>query len=231
VTPDTLITLADGTQKAVEDLDGTEMLLVWNMYTGEFDSAPILFIDSDAVNTYEIIHLYFSDGTEVKVIYEHGFWDYDLNEYVFLRDDAAQYIGHRFNKQETLPNGKLKNKKVRLVNVEIYEEVTTAWSPVTAGHLCYYVNGMLSMPGATTGLINIFEASGKNMIVDTDAMQADIEEYGLFTYDEFAELFPIPEEMFEAFGGQYLKVSLGKGLITLEELGALIQQYAAFLGI
>ena len=47
--------------------------------------------------------------------------------------------------------------KVQLINVEVKKEITTAYSPVTYGHLCYYVNGMLSMPGATEGLINIFE--------------------------------------------------------------------------
>lgn len=42
-----MITLADGTQKAVEQLTGNEMLLVWNLLTGEFDIAPMVFIDSD----------------------------------------------------------------------------------------------------------------------------------------------------------------------------------------
>ena len=93
----TLITLADGTQVAVEDLTGNENLLVWNMLTGEYDSAPILFIDSDPSMAYEIIELTFSDGTEVKVIDEHAFFDMTLGEYIFLRSDAAQYIGHYFN--------------------------------------------------------------------------------------------------------------------------------------
>ena len=83
-----MITLADGSQKAVEDLTGDEELLVWNMFTGEFDSAPIVFIDSDPESYYEVINLYFSDGTTVKVISEHAFWDVNLNEYVFLRSQT-----------------------------------------------------------------------------------------------------------------------------------------------
>ena len=69
----TLITLADGTQKAVEELTGNEQLLVWNMLTGTFDTALILFIDFDSIRTFEIIKLNFSDGTIVKVIDEHAF--------------------------------------------------------------------------------------------------------------------------------------------------------------
>lgn len=79
----TLITLADGSQVPVENLTGGEMLLVWNLYTGSFDIAPILVIDSDALKQYEVIKLTFSDGTTVDVISEHGFFDVDLNKYVY----------------------------------------------------------------------------------------------------------------------------------------------------
>ena len=225
-----LITLDDGTQKPVEQLSGNEMLLVWNLQTGQFDTAPILFIDSDAASLYKIINLSFSDGTNVKVIDEHAFWDFNLNQYVFLRDDAGQYIGHWFNKQITDTNGNLKWTKVQLVDVVLTEEYTTAWSPVTYGHFCYYVNGMLSMPGATTGLINIFEIEGETMTINQEQFLIDVETYGLFTYEEFAQLFPVPETVFEAFGGQYLKVSIGKGLIDYETLGELIARYADFFG-
>ena len=220
----TLVTLADGTQVAVEDLTGNEDLLVWNMLTGEYDSAPILFIDSDPSMTYEIIELTFSDGTEVKVIDEHAFFDMTLGEYVFLRSDAAQYIGHYFNKQGA--NGAWES--VQLVSVDVYDEVTTAWSPVTYGYLCYYVNGMLSMPGATEGFINIFDVDTTLMQYDTAQMEADIQTYGLYTYEEFNAVIPLPELVFDAFCGQYLKVSVGKGLITLQEIAALLERYSGF---
>lgn len=225
----TLITLADGTQKAVEDLTGNEMLLVWNLQTGQFDSAPILFIDSDPAAEYSVINLYFSDGTQTKVISEHGFWDHDLNEYVYLDKDAAQYIGHWFNILSTDEDGSRVTEKVQLANVVIQNEYTVAYSPVTYGHLCYYVNGMLSMPGGIEGLFNIFEADAETMKYDEAQMQADIAQYGLFTYEEFAEIFPISEEVFEAFNGQYLKVAMGKGLIDAEGLQILIERYAEFL--
>ena len=224
----TLITLADGTQKAVEDLTGEEMLLVWNLFTGEFDAAPILFIDSDPAGTYEVVRLSFSDGTEVKVIYEHGFWDCTLNEYVYLDGDAAQYLGHWFLKQTTDEGGELVTVRVQLTQVTITQEYTAAYSPVTYGHFCYFVNGMLSMLGGIEGMFNIFEVDAETMQYDEAQMQADIAQYGLFTYEEFAQLYPVPEEMFEACGGQYLKVALGKELITGEGLEQLIARYAEF---
>lgn len=225
----TLITLADGTQKAVEDLTGDELLLVWNLQTGQFDTAPILFIDSDPTYTYSVIDLAFSDGTTVQVISEHGFWDYNLNEYVYLDMDAAQYIGHWFNKLTTDAEGNNVSTRVQLTDVTITEEVTAAYSPVTYSHLCYYVNGMLSMPGGIEGMFNIFEVDEETMKYDEAQMQADIAQYGLFTYEEFAQIVPVTEDVFEAFNGQYMKVAIGKGLITETRLLGLAQRYAEYL--
>lgn len=224
----TLITLADGRQVPVESLTGNEMLLVWNLFTGEFDVAPILFIDSEAAGMYEVVTLAFSDGTTLKVIDEHALWDFDLNEYVFMRSDAAKYIGHWFNKQTYDADGNMVYTRVQLTGVTVTEEYTSAWSPVTYGHLCFYVNGMLSMPGATTGLINIFEVDPDTLTIDEEQYLADIEMYGLFTYEEFAALYPVPEEIFDAFGGQYLKVAMGKGLLTEDMISILINRYSEF---
>ncbi|MDE7084305.1 MAG: S8 family serine peptidase, partial [Clostridia bacterium] len=229
--PGSLITLADGTQKAVELLDGSESLLVWDMYTGSFASAPILFIDGDPLDLHDVINLYFSDGTTVEVIYEHAFWDCNLNEYVFLRNDADKYIGHWFNKQTVGADGGMSWTSVQLIDVVITQEYTTTWSPVTYGHLCYYVNGMLSMPGATEGLINIFDVDGDTLKYNEASMAADIEKYGLFTYEEFAEMYTVSENIFNAFNGQYLKVSLGKGLITAEQIEYLINRYSQYFDL
>ena len=59
-------------------------------------------------------------------------------------------------------------------------------------------------------------------------MAADIEQYGLFTYEEFAELVPVSEEVFDAFNGRYLKVAIGKGLIDTDRLAALADRYQEF---
>lgn len=219
VTAGTLITLADGTQIPVEQLTGEEMLLVWNLETGKYDAAPIMFIDSDPESEYDVINLYFSDGTNVKVISEHGFWDYDLNKYVYLDENASQYIGHKFAKQ----NGDA-IEQVELVDVVIEKEMTTAWSPVTFGHLVYFTNGMLSMPGGIEGLFNIFDVDTETMTYDAEKMQNDIDTYGLLTLDDYNGM--ITEDMFYAFNGQYLGIAVGKGLITWDYIQYLAERYA-----
>ena len=224
VTPDSMITLADGTQVRVDSLKGDEMLLVWNLETGKLDFAPIMFVDSEAAEEVAVVYLYFSDGTVVKVIYEHGFWNYDLNRYVYLDENASDYIGHFFAKQNG--DGLV---KVQLTDVEIRYEISSAWSPVTVGHLCYFVNGMLTMPGGADGMFNIFEVDAETMTYDLEAMERDIEKYGLFTYEELNAICQLPEEMFYAAGGAYLKISLGKGNLTMEQLIYMIERYRVYI--
>jgi len=228
ITTGSLITLADGTQTVVENLTGNEQLLVWDMLNGTFTSAPILFMDVDPTTTYEVIILTFSDGTIVNVIDEHAFFDTTLNKYVFLRDDAAQYIGHYFTKQILDENNNMIQTNAQLIDVTIAEQITTAYSPVTYGHLCYYVNGMLSMPGNTESFINIFDVNPTTMSYDQTAMAQDIATYGLYTYEEFNNIIPLSQIVFDACNGQYLKVAIRKGITTLEEIQALLDRYSVF---
>jgi len=222
----TLITLADGTQKPVEELTGEEMLLVWNLETGRYDAAPIVFVDSDAECEYEVIRLVYSDGTENEIIYEHGFFDVTTGEYVYLDAyNAENYIGHSFIKQGDIAQNTWDT--VELVDVIIERKVTTAYSPVTFSHLCYYVDGMLSMPGGIEGLFNIFEVDTDTMSYNAEKMAADIETYGLFTYEDFAAL--IPEEAFYAFNGAWLKVAMGKGMLTWEDIEYMANRYVPLM--
>ncbi|MBR3978257.1 MAG: hypothetical protein IKJ94_01375 [Oscillospiraceae bacterium] len=222
VTPDTLITLADGTQKRVDQLTGDELLLVWNLETGKYDTAPIVFVDSDQQSEYEIIHLYFSDGSDVKVISEHGFFDLNLAKYVYIdAENYADYVGHSFVKQGDISANTW--TAVVLEKVVLEKEITTAWSPVTFAHLNYYTNGALSMPGGIAGLFNIFDVDTAVMAYDADKKAADIAAYGLLTLEDFGGM--ITEDAFYAFNGAYLNVAIGKGLLTWEDIAYMAERY------
>jgi len=224
----TMITLADGTQKAVEDLDGSEMLLVWDFDTGGFSYAPILFTDYHGDRVYKVIHLYFEDETDVEVISDHGFWDYTLNKYVYISEEnAEEFIGHYFDMLSIDENGNQTHKKVQYTKVVIEEKYTGAWSPVTYGYLCYYVNGLLSVPAKTEGFVNIFEVDDGELIYNKEKKAQDIEMYGLADYEiYFADIIPI--EIYYAFRGEYILISMAKGNLTEEDLQELITTYSKF---
>lgn len=226
----TLVTLADGTQKPVEELDGTEMLLVWDFVNGRFDAAPVLFTVSHGDAVYTVTHLYFEDGTTVDMIGRHGFWDATLNRFVFITDeDAWDYIGHRFTFVRTEADGGNYHADVKLVGAVNEEMYTGSYSPLTYGDIVCYVNGLLSISNETQGLTNYFEVDAETMTYDAEAMQRDIETYGLADYEDFAEL--VSREIFDALNGQYISISMAKGLITREEIVLLIELYGEYLDL
>ncbi|MBQ6043758.1 MAG: InlB B-repeat-containing protein [Clostridia bacterium] len=218
VTGDTLVTLADGTHKPISEVQSGDMLLAWDFYNGCVVAAPVVFNDGEPEDIYEVIRAIFSDGTEVDIIYEHGFFDLDIGEFVYFDSNAAQYIGHSFVKQV----GDI-SEVVTLVDVIIEERLTTAYDTNTYGHLCFYTNDMLSVSGGIWGLFNIFEVDVGTMTYDAEAMQNDIETYGLLTLEDFGGM--ITEDMFNAFNGQYLGIAVGKGQLTWEYIAYLAERY------
>lgn len=222
VTGDTLITLANGSKKMVKDLTATDLLLVFNHETGKYEAMPIIFNDVEPEGIYRIVNLKFSDGTAVKVVYEHGFFDLDENKYVYIREDnMKEFIGHKFYKAEYDGINYIESE-VTLIDAYVIEELTTVYSPVTVYHLNYFTEDMLSMPAGIPGLFNIFEF-GDNLTYDQEQMQKDIETYGLYTYDDFDEY--ISYEVYSMFPAPYLKVAVGKGLTTFEDIVDMIYLY------
>jgi hypothetical protein len=215
----TLITLADGTQKKVEDFDGTETVLVWNFMTGSYDTAPLVgVVNHGSYNN--ITNLRFHDGTALKVIYRHELWDYSAGRYVTLTEEnAADYIGHWFVSQ---------NGPIQLTDVEYTQEYSNSWAPLVAGHMACYTNGVLSTVSPVQWLVNTFDVNPETMQYDMEKMAADIEKYGLQTYEEWCEFFPIPYEWYVAFRGDYVPIAVGKGYVTYEEIAELLTVYGEF---
>ena len=219
VTSDTLVMLADGTQKRIDQVTYDDQLLVWNFYTGKYDVAPASIVMNHGYDNYTITALKFSDGTEIKTINGHGFFDVAANKYVILSDEnVADYIGHEFVKADGDGYSTL-----TLVDYEIYEEYTESWSILTAENYNCILEGMWTItPAEVEGSPDYLMPFDVNddMKYDEAAMQADIEKYGLYTYGDFAEY--MTEEQFAALGLSTWKVAVGKGYITWDEILYLI---------
>ena len=221
ITGDTLITLADGTQERMDEITEDDMVLVFDHETGEYATMPLLYYVNDGVDEYRIINLEFSDGNVTRLIYEHALFDMTLNQYVYIRENNYnEFIGHEFAKD----NGNGGFIRVVLEEGYITEETVGCYSITSLYHLNYYINGMLSLPGAIDGLFNYFEYDPATLKYDEEEMQNDIETYGLYTYEDFAE-YATPEMFETILPAQYLKVSVGKGLITFEGIIQLINTY------
>lgn len=213
--PGTMITMLDGTKKPVEQVQPGDELKVFNHYTGEYDVSPVVFNDSEPRQDVNVINLEFSNGSNIGVVYEHGFFDLDLMKYVYIDEyNYNDYVGHRFYSDG--------NNIVTLNRAYITTEYTEVYSPVTAYHLNYFTEDILSMPGGIEGLFNIFEYDD-DLKYNEELMKQDIEKYGLYTYDDFKDYCSY--EFYQAFPAEYLKVAVGKGYIAFDEIIYLINRY------
>ncbi len=214
----TLITLADGSVKPVEELTMDDVLLVYDHESGRFVEAGIIFIEDDGWMEYSIINLKFSNGTLTRLIYEHALFDMTLGRYVYITEsNCTDFIGHEF----AMADGD-GFTAVTLDEAYVTVEYTGCYSLVTVYHLNYLIDGMLSIPGGIDGIFNMFEYDS-DLNYDAEQMKADIEKYGLYTYEDFAEY--IPEEVYNMFQAQYFKIAVGKGHITFEQIIGYIEHY------
>lgn len=219
VTGDTLVTLADGTQKEIQYVTYEDQLLVWNFYTGEYDAVPASIVMNHGYDNYTVVTLNFSDGTTVKTINGHGFFDVAENKYVIIdASNVADYVGHEFVKV----NGD-GYETVILESFNISEQYTESWSILTAVQYNCILENMWTLTPAevegSTEYLMPYEI-GDNMKYDEAKMKADIEKYGLYTYEDFADYCTY--EQFVALGLANFKVSVGKGYITWGEIEYLI---------
>ena len=142
------------------------------------------------------------------------------NEFVSINSENVQYyVGKSFVK---VVNGEL--TAVELVDFEVYEEYCVAWATVSSYHYNLIVEGMLSLDirDAFVGTFRYFEI-GEDMTFDEAAMQEDIEEYGLYTYSDFEEY--LTAEQFELLNVKYMKVAVGKGYVTFDDLLTMIELF------
>ena len=220
VTPNTLITLADGSQKEIQDLTGTEKLLVLNHETGKLESAPVAYIvNHDKTKAvHKVTKLFFGDGKEIEIIGEHVFFDADLNKYVTLDETAEKYIGHKF----VSVSGKTISDSI-LVKVKTYMKNTEAYEVVTYKHLTCFTNNILSASAYMDKLLNVFDINPDTLSYISDKVNEDLKKYGIYTYEDFDGV--IEEKAFDLYNAKYLKVAVGKGYITWKDILALVDVY------
>lgn len=221
-TPDTLITLADGSQKRVDELNANDKILAWDFFTGTYVEKEISLLVDHGEKLYKVANLKFSDDSMLRIIAEHGIFDYDLNEFVYITvDNMNEYIGHRFVKHAADGSYDL----VTLIDAYKTEEYTSAWSVSSAETSNAFASGLLTV-APPEDFYNWIEMAGK-LHYDVEQFQKDIATYGLYTYDDFKDY--VTCEQFIEWNGAYLKVAVEKGHFTFEYILELIEMYKGWM--
>lgn len=219
----TMIMLADGGSVAVENIQLNDVILSYDHTTGQFVENRVLFVFYD-YGYAASIELYFSDNTTLEFLNNgHGLYDVTLSEYVLI--DAANvqnYVGHQFL-QASYVNGAFVAQTVELVDYNVSYKEVERYDLVTEETLNHIANGLLACSDTLVGVCNTFEFNADGTY-NLEQMQADIATYGLYTYEEWSEY--LSYEDFVSFNGAYFKITVGKGLITIDEILSLLDDLA-----
>ncbi len=221
VTPDTLVTLADGTQKRIDQITYNEEILVWNFYTGRYDVAPVSLLVNHGDAEYEVIKLTFDDGTTFNIVGCHDLFEVSANEFIDINsDNVASLVGKSF-----LKNNSEGFKEIVLIGYEIITETNGSYTILSNKYYNAILNGMLSISPSylAENLYEAFEV-GEDMTYDKEKMEADIEKYGLYTYDEFSDY--VTYEQFVAWNIANMKIVVGKGYTTYEDIVYMLLEVA-----
>ncbi|MBR6688385.1 MAG: InlB B-repeat-containing protein, partial [Clostridia bacterium] len=225
----TLITMADGTTKKVEDLVAGDIVLVFNHYKGEYEFMPVIYNVHDYEDWayYDILYLYFDDGTVIKTHLSHCFLDMSSMRYEEISiNNVSDYIGHSFYAAD-FDGTTYTPRTIKLTSFKVVNEYTGVYGPTTYGNLNCFAEGLLNIPSDNDPFINIF-IMNTDLKYDEELMAQDIATYGLYTYEDFRPY--ISEDIYNAYNGQYIKVAVGKGYTTFERVLELIDLYLSDMG-
>ena len=218
----TMITLADGTQKAIENLTGNEKILAWDFMTGKYASKDIALLVDHGKHKYRVANLIFSDGTILRLIGDHGVFDYEKNRFAYINDmNCKEFINHSFVKSNKTSGYDV----IKLISAYVTVENVKALSVTSAGTMNAFASGLLTL-APPEDFYNWIEM-GETMRYDTEQLEADIAKYGLYTYEDFADY--VTEEQFIAFNGAYLKIPVEKGIFTFDYILELIAMYQEYM--
>ena len=221
---DTQIRMADGSVKRLDSIGYDDDILAWDHVTGRVVSTKASIVFRHNYGYYDSIVLHFDDGSKLEVLNAHELFDITTNSYVSIDSGSySKYIGHSFAKMKGGP-GSASYESVRLISADVSMKQTNAYSIQSARYINFLACDFLTrtMP-AVDGWFDYFEL-GENLTYDPVKMQADIEKYGLYEYETFKP-YGVSYQQFIDFNGPWLKVLVGKGVVTFEQIIDLIYEY------
>ena len=132
----TLISLADGSTKRVEDITYEDTLLVWDFDNGRFTEAKPLWIQVCQTATY-FYRLKFEDGTEIGLVGQDGKCHrlFNVEKQEFISGTDFHVGEHTFNAE---------GKQVKLISIEIVEQEVEFYNIVTDFYMNCFANGLLT---------------------------------------------------------------------------------------
>lgn len=204
----TMVTMADGSLKPIEDIGLEEKVMAYSLFDGRYEPQSVIFTESYEKEERPIYTLHFDDGTYLETYGGQSYFDLTSREYIKIIGDDTSYIGRTIMAYE---GGSVSAKTITGITSEVKE--VAVYDIVTEKNWNCVANGTLTT-GPVLVNLNLFEV-GTNLKYDEEKMEADVAQYGLYEYRNLA--FIMTEEQFDRFNAKYIKVAVGKGLLDLVE--------------
>lgn len=173
----TLVTLADGTQKPVEDITFDDDIKVWNFYEMKFDSAKPLWI-MNKKTTDKYYKVTFEDGRELKLVGSNGkshrLYDWEAKSFQYPQDMFPGPKSH--HTYDDTGYG------MHVLKIEEIHEPVNSYNIITNKHYNLYANGILTSCRLSNryGLAkghDIYWRSWKYDLNDVRMTQQEVDEY------------------------------------------------------
>ena len=157
----TQVTMADGTHKAIEDIQHGELVRVWNFDLGEFSEAQPLWIKvAEETTGYDVYT--FSDGTKLRTVGHHVF-NKEAGAFTKLQYAETPVGTTTFNER---------GEEVTLLSKECVDETTRYYNVWTQYHLNLFADGILT----SNRFNNIYPIVDMKFVKDNRVLR-DLEEF------------------------------------------------------
>lgn len=218
--PGSLITMADGSSKPIEELGLRDMIKSFSFVTGQYEEQMIIYYKEIKDQLTDVITVHFDDGSEFKIAQFQSL--FDMNELEYFEINTENYKDVIGKQVMGYDNGKVKTKTIINTTYEQYQ--TSVYEIITSYNYNFVADNTLTVD-PLIGDVNLFEIND-NLTYDFEQMQQDIATYGLYTYEDFKPY--ATKEQFELYNVQYLKVAVGKGLLTFDFIINSIERYKKY---
>lgn len=220
--PYTKILMNDLTWKYAKDLNNKDEILTYNHFLGRFESQKVIF-SAIYKGTFDIIDLYFEFGVHLKVATGHGLFNLTHYKYeIYYGNEFLNHIGESFAIVKIL-DGIPKILSAKLLKVEIYEEETVKYSPLSEYNVNCISDDVLSIPDDIEGMFDGFVFTKNNLQIDMHKFNELVNRLGVYDYNEVNEV--LPKYIFDVFNFKYFKAFINGGYFTCEKVNYWLDKY------
>lgn len=135
----TMVKMADGTEKPIEQVTYHDYVLVWSYAEGKAVARQPIWIEKEATATvYRVAE--FDDGTSLKTVMGHGVFNVDFNRFVDVANEKEFHVGthiYKLGEDQTL-------KSVEVTNISRVEKTVKYYHVVSTEFYNIFADGVLT---------------------------------------------------------------------------------------